>query len=116
MELDALDTVDIIEQLENFIDTIRPVDEEIRKKLDFGYNIDNQSIILVQIRPDWKNPQIFHQSPFAKMTYVKASDKWKIYWMRSNGNWDPYEPAPTVKSLKGALEIIRDDKHHAFFG
>ena len=107
---------DIIETLENFVDRLRPDTEEIRKKLDYGYNIENQSIFLSEIRPDWKNPEVIRQHPFAKTTYIKSSDTWKVYWMRANGKWYPYDPAPTVPSLKKFLEIVKNDKHHCFFG
>ena len=116
MAIDALQTLDIIELLENFIGRLRPTDEEVLKKLDFGYNIENQSILLVEVRPDWKNPEIIRQHPFAKTTYVKSSDTWKIYWMRGNGKWFPYDPTPTVKTLNQFLEIVRKDEYHCFFG
>ncbi len=116
MAIDVLHTVEIIELLENFVGRLRPETEEIRKKLDFGYNIENQSIFLFEIRPDWKNPEIIRQHPFAKATYIKSSDTWQIFWMRANGKWYPYDPAPTVGSLKKVLEIIKDDKYHSFFG
>lgn len=116
MAIDVLQAVEIIEELENFIARIRPVKEEIRKQLDFGYSIENQSIFLFEVRPDWKNPEIIRQHPFAKTTYVKSSETWKIFWKRSNGKWYPYDPVPTVGSLKKFLEIVRKDEHHCFFG
>ena len=116
MAIDVLQTVEIIEMLENFVDQLRPADEEIRKKLDFGYNIENQSVILFEIRPDWIDPGIIRQHPFAKATYVKASNSWKIYWLQGNGKWSPYDAAPTAKSLKVFLEIVKKDDHSCFFG
>jgi len=116
MAIDALQTVDMIELLENFIGKMRPVDEEVRKKLDFGYNIEDQSIILFEIRPDWLKPEIIRQHPFAKATYVKKSGTWKIYWLRANLKWYPYSPLPVVNSLKQFLEIVKNDEHHCFFG
>ena len=116
MAIDVLQTVEIIEQLENFVFRLRPDTEEVRKKLDYGYNIENQSIILFEIRPDWKNSEVIRQSPFVKATFIKSSDTWKIYWRRANGKWYPYDPSPSVRSLKEVLEIVKDDKHHCFFG
>ena len=116
MAIDALQTIDIIELLENFVARLRPDTEEVRKKLDYGYNIENQTVYLFEIRPDWKNSEIIRQLPFAKTTNVKSSDTWKIYWMRGNGKWYPYDPAPTVPSLKKFLEIVKSDEYHCFFG
>jgi hypothetical protein len=55
MPLDVLQTVEMIELLENFVDRLRPEDEEVRKMLDVGYTIENQSVYLEEIRPDWQN-------------------------------------------------------------
>ena len=116
MAIDALEAVDIILQLENFIEEIRPEEEEIRKQLDYGYTIENQSILLHEIRPDWQHREIIRQYPFAKTTYVKRQRIWKIYWIRSNLKWYAYDPRPAVKSLKQFLEIVKADEYHCFFG
>ena len=99
MAIDGVQAVDMIEVLENFVERLRPVDEELRKKLDFGYNIEGQSVILVEIRPDWSKPEIARQHPFAKATFVKKSNTWKIYWLRGNLKWYSYDPSPEVSSL-----------------
>jgi hypothetical protein len=116
MAIDALQTVEMIELLENFVGKMRPADEALRQKLDFGYNIEDQSVILFEIRPDWAKPEIIREHPFAKATYVKKSDTWKIYWLRANLKWYPYDPNPTAKSLQNFLEIVERDDRHCFFG
>ena len=116
MAIDALQTVEMIELLENFVARIRPDTEEIRKKLDYGYSIENQSVFLEEIRPDWLKLELIRHYPFAKATYVKRSRIWKIYWMRGNLKWHTYEPTPTVRSLKKFLEIVERDDYHCFFG
>ena len=116
MAIDALQTVEMIELLENFVGRMRPSDEAVRKKLDFGYSIDDQSVTLFEIRPDWMKPEIMREHAFAKATYVKKSGMWRIYWLRANLKWYPYDPNPTVKSLKKFLEIVEKDEHHCFFG
>jgi Protein of unknown function (DUF3024) len=116
MTIDALQTVDLIEQLENFIGRIRPDTDDMRKQIDFGYSIENQSVLLLEIRPDWKNKDLITQYPFAKATFVKRQRVWKIYWLRGNLKWYSYDPRPTVKSLKEFLKIVEADECHCFFG
>ena len=116
MAIDALQMVDTIELLENFVDRIRPETKEVRMKIDYGYNIQNQTVLLFEIRPDWLNHETLRQYAFAKATYVKRSRLWKIYWLRGNLKWYPYDPTPTVKSLKKFLEIVEKDDYHCFFG
>jgi Protein of unknown function (DUF3024) len=116
MSLDVFQTVDLIESLENFIEKIRPTKEEIRRKLDYGYSLEGQSVILYAIRPQWKNPEVLSQHPFAKATFIKKSGLWKVYWLRSNLKWYAYDPKPTVRSFKDFLKTVEDDKYHCFFG
>jgi hypothetical protein len=115
MALNLDKTVDIIELMENYVARIRPP-LHIRNKLDIGYKIENQSIILLEIRPSFRNPKELLESGYAKATYVKSENKWKVYWMRSNLKWTLYEPKPRVKGLKDFLKLVEEDKYHCFKG
>lgn len=107
--------VDIIEIMENYLARIRPP-ENIREKLDLGYRIDNQSVILYEIRPVFKNPTKKREYDYAKATYVRASKIWRIYWMRSALKWYPYEPTPETRNLKEFVNLVEEDAHHCFKG
>jgi hypothetical protein len=115
MALDALNTVDVIETMENYIEKIRPP-EEIRNQLDVNYRIENQSIILFEIRPNWQDKTQYRTYDFAKSTFEKKNGVWKIYWMRANLKWHLYEPAPVVKKLTDFLHILETDKFGCFRG
>jgi len=91
-------------------------EESIRDQLDIGYTINKQDIFLEEIRPVWRKPKEIMRNAFAKLTYHKATDSWKIYWMRGNLQWELYAPHPQAKSLEDALEVVSEDKHHCFFG
>jgi hypothetical protein len=115
MALAILKTVEIIEVMENYLERIRPP-HHIRHKLDIGYKIDNQSIILLEVRPGFQNPEINTESPYAKATYIKSSNQWKIYWMRANSKWELYDMCPIVSELKDFIELVEEDKYHCFKG
>lgn len=115
MAIDILNTLEVIEAMENFIARRRPP-EHIRKKLDLGYKIEEQSIIVFEIRPKWDNPKIIREHPFAKATFIKAKNHWKVFWMRSDLNWHTYSANPTVKSVKEFCNLVEEDKYHCFFG
>jgi len=115
MSLDLLMIPDVIEALENFIDRKRPP-EEIRDKVDIGYKIDNQSVIIHEIRPRWDDPGTKIEPTVAKATYVKSSGKWNVYWKRADLKWHRYEPQPKVESLKGFLHLVDEDRYGAFWG
>jgi hypothetical protein len=115
MSLDLPNIVDVIEVMENYIARTRPP-EHMRDKLDLAYNIENQSVIIQEIRPMFQHPGRTIESGFAKATYIKSTGKWKVYWMRSNSKWCIYEPRPEVDSFKEFVKIVDEDSHQCFKG
>ncbi len=115
MAFDGLDTVDIIEIMENYIDRIRPP-KEIRMKLDVNYKIENQSIILFEIGPCWNDKSKYQTIEYAKASFIKKNKIWKIYWMRASLKWDSYEPKKAVKKITDFLKIVDEDKFGCFKG
>jgi hypothetical protein len=115
MSIDVLLTLDAIEALENFLTRKRPP-KHIRHELDIGYKIENQSIFILEIRPQWNNRAVIREYPVAKTTFVKTQNHWKIFWMRSDLNWYRYAPKSTVKTIKEFVRIVEEDKYHCFWG
>ena len=115
MSINPLQTLEVIEAMENFIVRKRPP-EQIRSKLDIGYKIENQSIIVFEIRPRWDNPAVIMEHPVAKTTYVKSKNYWKIFWMQADLKWHSYPPKTIVKSVKEFIKLVEEDRHHCFWG
>jgi len=115
MALELLNIIEIIEVMENYMEQVRPP-EHIRNRLDLTYKIDNQSIILQELRPKFRDPDQIMESGYAKATFVKSEKKWKVYWMGSNLKWTLYEPEPEVGNLKKFLNLVDEDKYHCFKG
>jgi hypothetical protein len=115
MPLDLLHTVEIIELMENYVQRVRPP-EHIRDRLDINYKIESQSIILITIRPALLDPSLKIESPYAKATYLKREDRWKIYWMPGNLKWTVYSDQPNVKNLKDFIAVVEADKFGCFHG
>jgi len=88
---------------------------QMRSQLDFGYRIENQSVLLFEVRPNWKDPEIKIEIPIAKATYVKSQNTWKIYWQRSDLKWHVYEPHPIAKTLEDFLSVVAADEYACFF-
>ena len=115
MAIDVFQTLDVIEAMENFIERKRPP-EHIRPELDIGYKIEDQSIIVFEIRPRWDNRKEIREHPVAKTTFVKAKNHWKVFWMRSDLKWHSYKPKPFIKTVKEFTKIVEEDNHHCFWG
>lgn len=115
MAIDPIKKAEIIIVMEAYLSKVRPP-EDIRPKLDIGYRIDNQSVFIFEIRPRWDNPSEIRTYDYAKATFVKKKNIWKIYWMRQNLEWYLFEPLPAVRNLQEFLKIVDEDKYHCFKG
>lgn len=102
-------------ELNKFLTDNRPP-PHIRKELDLGYRIENQSAVLFETSPDFQNPENMMERPVAKATFVKTQKVWKIYWQRQDLKWHLYEPAPEVKHFEEFLVIVSEDAFACFFG
>lgn len=102
--------------LKTFVETLRPEDVEIRTQVDIGYTWENNTAILFEIRPKWDNPEELLHTEFAKIRYTKTQKQYQLYWMRSSGKWEIYEPFPTATHLQDLLKEIKEDTHSCFFG
>ena len=115
MGFELTNIVDVIEIMENYVEGIRPP-VHIRDKVDVSYRIDNQSVILFELRPVFSRPGEKIEMHYAKATYVKSARKWKVYWMRASGKWNLYDPMPEVSSLKEFVRLVEEDAYHCFKG
>ena len=101
--------------MESYISKVRPA-PDIRHQLDLSYEIKGQSVILNEVRPIWNNPKEIRSYGYAKTTYVKSKNIWKVYWMRADLKWHPYYPKPIVKSLNEFLRLVDKDEYGCFMG
>lgn len=115
MTLDITKSVDIIEIMENYISAVRPK-PEIRNQLDVNYAIIDQSVILHEIRTVWNNPKSILTFGYAKATYVKSKNVWKVFWKRADNKWHSYQPTSTVRELKDFLKLVDQDEFGCFKG
>lgn len=115
MALGILKTAETIFALEIFLDKRRPPDN-MRHQIDLDYKIENQSIIIFEIRPHWKRQGEKIESPIAKTTWVKTQNCWNIYWMRGDLKWHIYKPVSEVKTIEEFLKVVDSDRHGCFWG
>ncbi len=115
MAFGLLDKVQLIEELENWLERNRPP-EEVRAQLDLSYRIERQTIYLFTIRPRWDKPSELMHLDFAKLMYVKRQDCWKPYWQRASLKWDLYQTDRPLKTLRNVLDCVDADDHGCFHG
>lgn len=89
---------------------------EIRDKLDLAHRIEGQSVVIFSIRPFWRDPGEKIEEPAAKATYVRKTNRWKIYWQRADLKWHAYPPHPEALFFDEFLAIVDEDEHCCFWG
>ena len=85
-------------------------------QLRLGYEIDGQSVVLFEERPDWRDLAKRKRSPFAKLRFVRTTGLWTLYWRRADLKWHAYRPASPTSDLAALLEVVDHDEYGAFFG
>ena len=115
MALSEFETKRVEKAVLTFFERRRPP-PHVRHELDIGYRITGQSLELFEIRPRWNNPKERMERPFAKATFVKTTDTWKVFWRRADLKWHGYEPASQVDSVEQFLTVVDEDKYACFFG
>jgi hypothetical protein len=88
----------------------------VRDKLDLGYRIDGQSVVIYETRTRWDNPDVFVEAFVAKATYVKSKKIWKIFWVRQDLKWHSYPHCPIVENIEDFFNVICLDERACFFG
>jgi hypothetical protein len=116
MAFSQLETARIKRLVGAFIVGRRPA-PHIRPKLDLGFRVAGQSVVIFEIRPVWRGkPGLKQEGPVAKATYVRTNDRWRIFWMRADLKWHRYEPASEVKTVEDFLAVVDKDTHACFWG
>ena len=102
-------------ELEKFLDLRRPP-PHVRDELDISYRIEDQSVEIFEVRPQWDDPSKKIEASVAKTTYVKKEKHWKVFWQRQDLKWHSYEPMKIVSTFEEFLRLVHEDKHSCFFG
>lgn len=56
------------------------------------------------------------EEPAAKATYVRKTDRWKIYWHRADMKWHAYPPHSEAVFFDEFVVIVDEDEHCCFWG
>lgn len=109
------ETTDIESAMADFLTKHRPP-ESIRDKLDHGWRVEGQSVLIFSIRPMWQDKSKKIEEPIAKTTYVRSVNRWRIYWQRADLKWHGYQPHPEAVFFEEFLTVVVEDDHGCFWG
>jgi hypothetical protein len=116
LALNDIELARVRRALDGFLEKRRPP-PHIRPELDIGYRISGQSVEIFERRPVWRGaPGESSEHAFAKATYVRTREVWRIFWLRQDLKWHGYEPAAEVESIDAFCRVVDEDHYHCFFG
>ena len=69
------------------------------------YSIEGQSVVLLEKRRLMDGEMI--ERPFAKATWVKSQEVWKLYWQRADLRWHSYSASGHNFIYRGTLQSRR---------
>ena len=101
--------------IQNWVEKKRPP-VEFREQVDLKYSFEKYTLIIYESRKPMEETTGRVKSECAKARYIKATNKWKIYWKRANLKWYLYEPEAEVNSIHDVLQVIENDNYGCFFG
>ena len=81
-------------------------------KLPFAIIKEKQSYIVGHKRKRFSDGSEYLDTA-CKITYVKSSDSWKLYWMRADLKWHLYLKYPSLDEL---LREVKEDPNGCFWG
>ena len=113
MALTELETRRVAKALDELVSRKRPP-AHLRDQLDFRWSLEGQSVYLIEVRRLMDGER--HERPFAKATWVRTQNVWKIYWQRADLKWHSYEPVASVKSIQGFCDAVKTTLTDAFGG
>ena len=88
----------------------------LRDRMREGQRIEGHSIELFYVRPLFSDRRRTIEESIAKVTFVRASGVWRIFWKRADLKWHRYPLCPETATLEAALRIIHEDASACFFG
>jgi len=85
-------------------------------KLRFVYEVDGHAVSIYEERPPWDGVGEWTRMGVARFRFVRTRGEWRLYWMRRDLKWHPYEPDAATTDLAAFVKVVETDKYGAFFG
>jgi len=99
-----------------FLERRRPP-PHMRQELDLAFRVSGQSVEILEVRRAFGGaPGEKVELPVAKATVVRASRRWRVFWLRQDMKWHSYKPVPDVATIDEFVALVHEDRNACFFG
>ena len=89
---------------------------EIRHLVDLKAEITGQEVILSEVRPSYADPALKLDYPVAKVRWIGAQNRWRLYWRRADLKWHVYAPGAHLSDIESIMGEIDRDPVCCFWG
>ena len=89
---------------------------QLRDTLRVTYEINGHEVEIFESRPRFNKPSEWSKTPCAKLKYSRSSRKWKLYGLRQDQTWYPYETGTASSELEALAAEVDQDRDGVFFG
>ncbi|MDD9340349.1 MAG: DUF3024 domain-containing protein [Providencia heimbachae] len=111
MALNDIEVAQIKRCMEFFMEKRRPA-PFIRDEIDLIYEIQDQSVIIKEIRHVMGRTI---EGSIAKITFNRKQNSWKLFALNQKGEWQGVLN-DLIPSFSEAIKIVEDDVTCCFFG
>ncbi|MEY0026850.1 DUF3024 domain-containing protein [Providencia rettgeri] len=111
MALNDIEVANIKRCMEFFMEKRRPA-PFIRDEIDLMYEIQDQSVIIKEIRNIMGRTI---ESPIAKITFNRNQNGWKLFAQNRAGKWEGMFN-DLIPTFSDAIKVVEDDDIGCFFG
>ena len=103
-----------IKQIEKYCKNMVPA--HVQHQVISKYELEKNTITLIESRPKWDDESIWIDIPIAKMKYEIKSMTWKLYCVLGNGKWISYDGLAPQKDMQKCIDEIEADPTCIFWG
>ena len=104
---------EVEKEMKAFLQNLSQLDREgLQREYTYSYKEDTLLIYEKRIRDDSEEDS---KMAVVRLNYIKSRNVWKIYIRHNRFDWNVYKPQSEVKSLKEAVNLMREDKYSMFF-
>ena len=113
MSFSEIEKIAFTTEIEQYLEKIKPTGAA-SKKIKHSYFIEKNHIIIQETYYSSKD-NVF-TTDVAKFEYSHQSQKWKVYWRRSDDKWYLYNKNELYNDLSTAIYHVDKDINGCFWG
>lgn len=94
----------------------RKIPIDVRDQIKLTYKIVGYKINLVEMRPYYRDPAIWMETPIAQFRFDRDLHKWSLFSIDRNDKWHLYDLIKPSADFNDMLKALDNDQTGTFWG